>query len=157
MPRFLTRATTHDVIPDGVYVFKIVQATERVSENGNEMLVMKLSLPDGRTIPTTITFVEKSRVLVNAFVESCELTNPPGNDVETELRAEHVRGRYLYAVVVNDVSDPASEPIPKIVRFISREAAILKNPSIADIQLQPHPAVELPVVKQQKVKRETLR
>ena len=117
MPRFLTRATTHDVIPDGVYVFKIVQATERVSENGK----------------------------------------PPGNDVETELLGEHVRGRYLYAVVVNDVSDPASEPIPKIVRFISREAAILKNPSIADIQLQPHPAVELPVVKQQKVKRETLR
>ena len=143
MPRFLTRARPHDVIPDGVYVFKIVQATERVSENGNEMLVMKLSLTDGRTIPTTITFVEKSRVLVNAFVESCELTNPPGNDVETELRAEHVRGRYLYAVVVNDVSDP----VPKIVRFISREAAILKNPSIASIQLQFQPAVELPAVR----------
>jgi hypothetical protein len=147
MPRFLTRATTHDVIPDGIYVFKIVQATERVSENGNEMLVMKLSLPDDRTIPTTITFVEKSRVLVNAFVESCELTKPSGNDVQTELRAEHVRGRYLYAVVVNDVSDPASDPIPKIVRFISREAAILKNPSIADIQLQPQPTVVLPAIR----------
>ena len=147
MPRFLTRATTHDVIPDGVYVFKIVQATERVSENGNEMLVMKFSLPDGRTIPTTITFVEKSRVLVNAFVESCELTKPPGNDGETELRAEHGRGLYLYAVVLNEVSDPASDPIPKIVRFISREAAILKNPSIADIQLQPQPAVALPAVR----------
>ena len=147
MPRFLTRARPHDVIPDGVYIFKIVQATERVSENGNEMLVMKLSLPDGRTIPTTITFVEKSRVLVNAFVESCELTKPPGNDVQTELRAEHVRGRYLYAVVVNDVSDPASDPIPKIVRFISRETAILKNSSIADIQLQPQPAVVLPAIR----------
>jgi hypothetical protein len=147
MPRFLTRATTHDVIHDGVYVFKIVQATERVSENGNEMLVMKLSLPNGRTIPTTITFVEKSRVLVNAFVESCELTKPPGNDVQTELRAEHVRGRYLYGVVVNDVSDPASDPIPKIVRFISRETAILKNPSIADIQLLPQPAVVLPAIR----------
>jgi hypothetical protein len=106
MPRFLTRARAHDVIPDGVYVFKIGEATERVSENGNEMLVMKLSLTDGRTIPTTITFVEKSRVLVNAFVESCELTKPPANDVETELRAEHVGGLYLYAVVLNDVSDP---------------------------------------------------
>ena len=81
------------------------------------------------------------------FVESCELTKPPGNDVQTELRAEHVRGRYLYAAVVNDVSDPASDPIPKIVRFISREAAILKNPSIVDIQLQPQPAVVLPVVR----------
>jgi hypothetical protein len=147
MPRFLTRARPHDVIPDGVYVFKIREATERVSENGNEMLVMKLSLPDGRTIPTTITFVEKSRVLVNAFVESCELTKPPGNDVQTELRAEHVCGRYLYGVVVNDVSDPASDPIPKIVRFISREAAILKNPSIADIHLQPQPALVLPAVR----------
>ena len=74
-------------------------------------------------------------------------SEPPGNDVQTELRAEHVRGRYLYGVVVNDVSDPASDPIPKIVRFISREAAILKNPSIADIQLQPQPAVVLPVVR----------
>ena len=105
------------------------------------------SLPDGRTIPTTITFVEKSRVLVNAFVESCELTKPPGNDVQTELRAEHVRGRYLYGVVVNDISDPASDPIPKIVRFISRETAILKNSSIADIQLQPQPAVVLPAIR----------
>ena len=63
----------------------------------------------------------------------------------------------MYAAVVNDVSDPASDPIPKIVRFISREAAILKNPSIADIQLQPQPAVVLPVVNQQKVNDETLR
>jgi hypothetical protein len=147
MPRFLTRATTHDVIPDGVYVFKIVQATERLSENGNEMLVMKFALPDGRTIPVTITFVEKSRVLVNAFVESCELTKPPGHDVQTELRAEHVRGRYLCGIVVNDVSDPASDPIPRIVRYISREAAILKNPRIADLQLQPQPAVVLPAVR----------
>ena len=148
MPRFLTSTTDHEPIADGTYVLKVLSALERISERGNEMLVMKLGLPDGRrSIPCTITFVPAAKALVNAFVASCELTKPPGNDVETELRAEHVRGRYLYAVVVNDLSDPASDRIPKIVRFISREAAILKNPSIADIQLQPQPAVALPAVR----------
>src|SRR5262249_10139635 len=107
MPRFLTSTTDHEPIADGTYVLKVLSAVERISERGTEMLVMKLGLSDGRrSIPCTITFVPAAKALVNAFVESCELTKPPGNDVETELPAEHVRGRYLYAVVVNDVSDP---------------------------------------------------
>jgi hypothetical protein len=150
MPRFLTSTTDHQHIPDGTYVFKIVTAKEPVSENEHEMLVMKLSLPDGRTIPTTITFVAKARILVNAFVSSCGLTKPAEDGAETELRPEHVLNRYVYGVVINDISDPASDPIPKIVRFISREAAIPKNPGIAQIQLQPQPAVVLPVVNQQR-------
>jgi hypothetical protein len=80
-------------------------------------------------------------------VASCGLTPPPGEDVEAELRAEHVRGRCLYAVIANDISDPASDPVPRIVRFISREAAIVKEPGIASIPLQPQPAVVLPVVR----------
>jgi hypothetical protein len=148
MPRFLTSTTDHEPIPDGTYVLKVLTAVERISERGNEMLVMKLRLPDGRrSIPCTITFVPTAKALVNAFVASCELTKPPGDDVESELRAEHIRGRYLYGVIVNDVSDPASDLVPKIVRFISRQAAIVKNPSIANVPLQPQPTVVLPDVR----------
>jgi hypothetical protein len=148
MPTFFTSTADHQPIPDGTYLLKILAAVEKVSERGNEMLVMKLGLSDGRrTIPCTITFVPAAKALVNAFVASCGLTKPSGDDVETELRAEHVRGRYLYAVIANDVSDPASDPVPKIFRFISREVAIVKDPSIANIQLQPQPAVVLPVVR----------
>jgi len=147
MARFLTSSLKGDAIPDGTYIFKVSKAVERISENGNQMLVMTFALPDGRSLPCIITFVEKARLLVNAFVASAGLQKPPGADVEVELLPEHVRNRYVYATVLNDVSDSASDPVPKVVRFLSREAALLKNPSIAEITLQPQPPVTLPVVR----------
>jgi hypothetical protein len=154
MPTFFTSTVGRQPIPDGTYVLKVLTAVEKISERGNEMLVMKLGLPDeSRTIPCTITFVPAAKALVNAFVASCGLTPPPGEDVEAELRAEHVRGRQLYAVIANDISDPVSDPVPRIVRFISREAAILKDPSISNIQLLPQPAVVLSAVRTEGVDR----
>jgi hypothetical protein len=113
MPTFLTSAADHQPMPDGTYMLKVLTAIEKVSERGNEMLVMKLELPDRRrTLPCMITFVPAAKTLVNAFVTSCGLTKPPGDDVETELRAEHVRGRFCMRLLLT------ISPIRLLIRFL---------------------------------------
>ena len=143
MPRFLTSSQLGAVIGDGVYVLKVTKATEKVSERSNPMIVMTLSLPDGRSLGCVLTFVEAARPVLNALCESANLQRPPGDGVEIELSAEHCRGRYLYATIINDVSDP----VPRISRFVSREETLIKNPDLPQINLQQQPAVVLPVVR----------
>jgi hypothetical protein len=143
MPRFLSSSQLGAVIADGVYALKVTKATEKVSERGNPIIVMTLCLPDGRSLGCVLTFVEAARPVINAFCESANLQRPPGEGVEVELTAAHCRGRYLYATIINDVSDP----VPHISRFVSREQALIKNPDLAQINLQQQPAVVLPVVR----------
>jgi hypothetical protein len=142
MPRFLTNVQTGAAILDGVYVCKVTRAVEKVSERGNEMISMMLSLADGRSIPCILTFVEAARPVINAFCSSAELVKPLEDGIEVELTAHHCLGRYLYVVIVNDGNDPVSDPIPRICRFITREQALL----IAQIKLQPQAPITLPVV-----------
>jgi hypothetical protein len=144
MPKFVTSTTNYQAIPDGTYLAKIVSAIERVSERGNEMIVMKLALPDGRTLPCVLTFVPQSKPVVNAFCDSAGLLKPAGEGVEVELKAEHCRGRYLYITVTNDVSDVASDPVPRVVRFLTREQALIKRPDLAQISIRPVPTLTLP-------------
>jgi len=134
------------VIGDGVYVLKVTKATEKVSERGNPMIVMTLSLPDGRSLGCVLTFVEAARPVINAFCESANLQRPPGDGVEAELSAEHCRGRYVYASIFNDAGDLTSDPMPDVSRFLTREQAPIKNPDLAKITLQPQAPVSLPVV-----------
>ena len=56
MPRFLTSSQLGAAIGDGVYVLKVTEATEKVSERGNPMIVMTFSLPDGRSLGCVLTF-----------------------------------------------------------------------------------------------------
>jgi hypothetical protein len=118
------------VLP-GVYLAKITAAKDRVSANGNPMLVMRLSLPGKVEIPCVITFVEAARRLVNAFCDSAQLIKPDSPDVEVELCAKHCAGRWIYVVVSADPND--GESLPKVVRFLTREQAISRNPSLAEI------------------------
>jgi hypothetical protein len=136
MPRFLTNVQAGAAIPDGVYVCKVTKAVEKVSERGNAMISMTLSLADGRSLPCILTFVEAARPVINAFCSSAELAKPLEHGIEVELTAHHCLGRYLYVVITN-ISDPASDPIPRISRFITREQALIKNPALAQIKLSP--------------------
>jgi hypothetical protein len=111
------------------------------------MIVMTLCLPDGRSLECVLTFVEAARPVINAFCESANLERPLGDGVEVELSAEHCRGRYLCAAIVNDGGDPSSDPMRRVSRFLSHEAALIKNPELAKITLHPQPPIVLPVVR----------
>jgi hypothetical protein len=145
MPRFATLPPQQPPIAPGIYVAKISSATERVSENGNDLISMRVVFQDGQSLPCCLTFVPQARPVINAFCDSAQLFKPADPDIEVELTASHCKGRYLYVVVSND-PESNGEPAPRITRFLTRESALAANPTLAKIALQPQEQVKLPIV-----------
>jgi hypothetical protein len=135
-------------IPNGVYVAKIVSAQERCSDAGNDMLVLKLQLPTGETLPCTLTFVPQAAVVISAFCDSCGLLRPE-EGAEVELKPEDCLGRYLYVSIVNDESNTDNDPMPRVTRFLTREAALVKNLQLAKVMLREQAPRRLAVVNKQ--------
>jgi hypothetical protein len=145
MPSFQTLSPMPPPVAPGTYIAKVVAAAERVSEAGNDLIAMKLSLPDGRTLPCCLTFVERARPVLNAFAVSAGFLIPKESDVEVQLTAELCKGRYIYITIAID-QDSNGESAPKITRFLTRDAALLANPALGKITLQPQEPIPLPVV-----------
>src|SRR6516225_6049998 len=145
MPRFATLPPQQPPIAPGIYVAKISSATERVSENGNDLISMRIVFPDGQSLPCCLTFVPQARPVINAFCDSAQLIKPANPDVEVELTAAHCKNRYLYILLSND-PEANGEPSPRITRFLTREAALAVNPSLSKISLQPQEPMQLPIV-----------
>jgi hypothetical protein len=102
---------------------------------GNDMLVLKLQLPSGESLPCTLTFVPKAAVAISAFCDSCGLIRAQeGADVE--LTPADCLGRYLYITVLNDTGEVDSDSCPRVNRFLTREAALIKRAELAKIQLR---------------------
>jgi hypothetical protein len=110
------------------------------------MLSMRLQLPDGKTLPCILTFVEEARRPIDAFCASADLIRPSEPDIEVELRPEHVLHRYVYFRLEHD-----ADGAPRIVRFIDREIALQLNPKLADVAIQTLPAVTLPVAQMEEL------
>jgi hypothetical protein len=142
VPTFKTLPPIEPPPAPGIYVGKVVKAAERVSEAGNEMLVMRLQLPDGKILPCVLTFCEQARRPIDAFCSSAELIRPSEPDVEVELRAQHVLNRYIYCKIEHD-----EDGAPRITRFIDRQAALAANPRLASVTLQPQQPLALPIVR----------
>src|SRR5215475_4963916 len=126
MPRFTTLPPQQPPIAPGVYIGKIAGATERVSENGNDLISMRITFPDGQSLPCCLTFVPQARAAINAFCDSTGLIKPSDADVEVELATTHCKGRYIYVLVSNDL-ESNGEAAPRISRFLTREAALAAN------------------------------
>jgi hypothetical protein len=133
---FRTNKLPPPPIPNGCYIARVLSAEERISERGNAMIVMNLQLSGRQTIPACLTFVEKARVAITAFCLSCDLVLPTEKDTQVTLRASDCLGRYLYVTIVNEDDGQGGDPVPKIVRFLTREAALIKNPELARVVLR---------------------
>jgi hypothetical protein len=142
MPTFRTLPPVETPPAPGIYVGKIIKALERTSENGNPMLILRLQLPDGKTLPSILTFVKAAEPVINAFCQSAELLRPSEPNIEVDLRPDHCLNRYIYFRLEHD-EDGAS----RITRFIDRQAALAANPRLADIKLGPQQPLALPIVR----------
>jgi hypothetical protein len=138
LARFVTAALPPPAPGPGAHVARIVRAKEKVSENGNSMLVMTAKFLDHSELGFIITFVPKAAKLVGFFCRSCGLELPEGAGVEVEIRSEDVEGRVFYPVV--ELDGDGLEAIPKITRFLSRSEALAINSSIATIRVNQEPA-----------------
>jgi hypothetical protein len=156
MPTFKPKKSTTSVIPDGVYVTKIIAAEERCSGVGNDMLVMTLRLPTGEALPCILTFVKKARTAINCFCDSAQLLRPDDPEADVELTAADCLNRYLYVGITNDNPGPVSDPYPHVSRFLTREAALVKNPQLATIVLEDQKPLELRRTREQTLTRSKL-
>jgi hypothetical protein len=142
MPSFQTLPPAQPSISPGVYVAKIITAKEKISENGNDMLVMKLMIPDGRSIGSVLTFVPAAQPVINAFCDSAELRKPAEADIAVDLRAADCLNRYVY-VTISVETDGQTGAQPKVIRFLTREEALAINPELAKVQLREQAPLEL--------------
>jgi hypothetical protein len=150
MPRFSLAKLNHNPPPDGVHLFKVTKVVERVSERtGFPLLVMTLETPDARRITSVLTFCEQAKGVITAVCRSAGLILPDDPDADVQLEAHHLEGRYIYATVISSPGDLLSDPEPRVVRFLSREQAIQKNPAIAEVPLRILPTIALPTVRRQ--------
>jgi hypothetical protein len=143
MPRFSTLPPQQPPIAPGIYIGKIISATERISENGNNLISMRIMFPDGQSLPCCLTFVPQARAAINAFCDSAGLIKPSDADAEVELTAAHCKGRYIYVVVSNN-PESNDDCSPRITRFLTRESALEANPALGKITLQQQEPVKLP-------------
>jgi hypothetical protein len=133
MPTFKRTELNVSVVPNGTYLAKVIEARERTSSNGNPMIAMKLQLAGADVLPCILTFVDKARAAITAFCQSADLVLPADKDADINLAAADCLGRYLYVTVINEDDGQGGDPFPKIVRFLTREAALIKNPQLARI------------------------
>jgi hypothetical protein len=68
MATFRTLAPEPPPVQPGTYLVRVIAAKDRVSSNGNDMIVMRMALPDGRELPCTVTFVESARTREQALL-----------------------------------------------------------------------------------------
>lgn len=106
------------------------------------MIVMKLSIPDGRTVSSILTFVLAAQPVINAFCDSADLRKPAEANVAVHLSARDCLGRYVYIVVAID-TDGQTSAASKVTRFLKREEALAINPDLAKVTLREQASVEL--------------
>jgi hypothetical protein len=126
MPSINTLSPQRSPIGPGVYVAKVIAAKEKISEAGNDMPVMKLRLPDGRTIGSVLTFVPAAQPVINAFCDSADLRKPADPDVAVDLSDSHCLCRYVY-ITVSVETDNQTGAQPKVTRFLTRVEALAIN------------------------------
>jgi hypothetical protein len=147
MPRFTNPPPLPPQISDGVHVCKVLKARAGVSSNGNETLIMRLGTPSGERITSVLTFVERASRVISCFCDSAELTRPDGKEQQFELTPKDVTDRYLYVVVSSEPDPDTGDPVPRVVRFLTRTEALRRNPELEKIRLQPQSPRSLRTVK----------
>jgi hypothetical protein len=137
MPRFTNAEPLPSAIAPGVHSAKVLSATVGVSPAGNETLKMRLTFPGGERITSVLTFVTAAARVISCFCDSAELIRPDGGAKEFDLTVADVVGRYLYVVVSADPDPDTGDLVPRVTRFLTRAEAILRNPAITQVKLQP--------------------
>jgi hypothetical protein len=89
-------------VPAGQYEVHVINATSRISRNGNEMVVLKLSVDAGRgTIFDHLVFTEEADWRIASFLTAVGIELGQGDDIDPALFV----GRRARALVKVDTFD----------------------------------------------------
>lgn len=142
MPRFRDNPPP-EAISNGVYAAKVLTAKTGISARGNEYLTMRLELcPSKERISSTLTFVAGADTVISCFCSSIGLLRP-ARGAEYDLTPTDVIGRHLYIIISSEPDPDTGDLVAHVVRFVTRDDAIRRNPAISEIQLQPQEPLRL--------------
>ena len=87
-----------DLLPEGAYDFEVIEASEKESSNGNEMMVLKLRAVSNGTSKVITDYILASNIRkVRSVARACDLLDLFGTG---EILAEHFIGRQGRAKLV---------------------------------------------------------
>ena len=99
MPTFTNKESP--LLPDGIYPFEVVNATEKVSNAGNAKIELTLLVgPDNVRVYDNITFTEASAWRITAFLQASGTFLKPNEEVS--LEAEDCIGRKGQCSIVTE-------------------------------------------------------
>jgi len=110
-----------DVLDAGTYPATIIEAIEKVSKNGNDMIEIVFEVEGGHRIYDYLVFTEKTAFKVDAFLSATGKAPEKGKEVE--IVADELVGVELSIEVE---VEPASGPYDaknKVVRYVSSKVA----------------------------------
>jgi hypothetical protein len=73
-------------IEPGIYKFGVLEAVEKLSTNGNEMIVLKLETADGDVIQDKLVFTEKALWKIESFLASAGKKPEKGQNISLSTR-----------------------------------------------------------------------
>jgi hypothetical protein len=135
MPTFRRTEEESNLLPEGIYAAQVDDCSELTSKRGNTMYKLELAvLPKRRRLFSYLVFSEKAEWQVTSFCKSAGLEMPDDKDAEISLSEVDCLRRIVYVVVAYEEGTDGLER-PKVARFLTRDAALKRNPSLELVPL----------------------
>jgi hypothetical protein len=136
--------------PEGLVVFTITGAEERTSLNGNKYLRLKFKdLVSRGTFYESVSLGAKSAWKLFALFDSVGLTVPEGG---FELSSGDFENRGGYAIVKHVDSTKSDKVFAEVDKFLTREAALALDPSLADVEFPEDTLTEVETLRPARVR-----
>lgn len=120
MPSFIVTDDENKQVPSGVQILEVIEAVEKVSKTGNEMIVIKLEAKNGGTVTDYLVFSEKSAFKLRQFIEAGTGKKLNKGD-SVELTDEKcMLMKPLWAIVGPDDQNPQFQ---KVKKYLTKEQA----------------------------------
>jgi hypothetical protein len=134
VPTFKRQPKTTHIAP-GYYLARVIAAEARLAESsGNPLIKLSLTVwPGSHKIITRLTFVPAALWMIEAFCDSAGLLLPDAVGTDVKLTSDDCLGRFCYVWIKDREVD--GDTYSTVHRFLTREAALKKNPALAKIPL----------------------
>ena len=120
-----------DVLDAGTYPATIIEAIEKVSKNGNDMIEIVFETEGGHRIYDYLVFTEKTAFKVDAFISA--IGKAPQKGKEVELTADELVGVELNIEVEIEPANGSYAAKNKVARYIAVGESIPKDDDGSDL------------------------
>lgn len=135
MARFhYSYSTGADLLPEGAYMLRILEAIEQESSKGSDMIKLKLTtVPQNKYIWDYLVFHPKSAWVIQAFCRSSGLELPI-NEADVDLNPKDCLSRICYAELVHERGQDGRTRLV-VERYLTRQEALKINPALQKVPL----------------------